>query len=573
MKSETRNCQNCKCDFVIEQADFNFYEKMKVPAPTFCSKCRLQRRLIFRNEHTLYKSVCGLCKKNTISIYSPDYKYPVYCSKCWYSDKWDPMQYGFDFDFSISFFEQFKKLMTLVPRPALDVVGSVNCEFNNSMSNSKNCYLCFRVHRSQDMLYTYRAKPSSFCTDCFGVFNSTWLYGSVECVDCTNSKYLEYSSGCVESFFLYNCRNCMSCFMCSSLRNKQYCFKNQQLSKEEYKKRISEIDFGSYEVVQANLLLFKKMKEGAIRKSSLIIKSNNVTGDNIRNSNNCRFCFDVADTDNGAYLLEVLTPSKDIMDENGGGRNELVYESSIAHSSNCKFCLEVADCRNIIYSNYCEHNHDLFGCIGLMHKQYCIFNKQYKKEEYEKLVVEITKQMNDIPYIGINNIVYKYGESLPSELSPFAYNESAIQEYFPLNEKEAVKKGYNWKNSERRNYQITIQGENLADNIKDVEDSILNEFIGCEHNGNCPRDTNFCGAICTSSFKIVLQELDFYRKMNIPLPHLCPNCRHYDRLKQKNPIELWDRYCDKCNKDIKTNYAPERPEIVYCEQCYNQEVY
>ena len=36
MMDETRVCQNCKKDFVIEPDDFLFYEKMKVPAPTFC---------------------------------------------------------------------------------------------------------------------------------------------------------------------------------------------------------------------------------------------------------------------------------------------------------------------------------------------------------------------------------------------------------------------------------------------------------------------------------------------------------------------------------------------------------
>jgi len=30
---ETRNCQNCKKDFIIELDDFGFYEKIKVPIP------------------------------------------------------------------------------------------------------------------------------------------------------------------------------------------------------------------------------------------------------------------------------------------------------------------------------------------------------------------------------------------------------------------------------------------------------------------------------------------------------------------------------------------------------------
>lgn len=47
----------------------------------------------------------------------------------------------------------------------------------------------------------------------------------------------------------------------------------------------------------------------------------------------------------------------------------------------CKLC--VNNCRNC------------FGCVGLKQKQYCIFNKQYTKEEYEKLVPQIITHMQN----------------------------------------------------------------------------------------------------------------------------------------------------------------------------------
>ena len=70
MESETRICQNCKKDFTIEPEDFSFYEKIKVPPPTFCPDCRAQRRFMWRNERSLHKRPCSLCKKDFISIYS-----------------------------------------------------------------------------------------------------------------------------------------------------------------------------------------------------------------------------------------------------------------------------------------------------------------------------------------------------------------------------------------------------------------------------------------------------------------------------------------------------------------------
>lgn len=36
---------------------------------------------------------------------------------------------------------------------------------------------------------------------------------------------------------------------------------------------------------------------------------------------------------------------------------------------------------------------------------------------------------------------------------------------------------------------------------------------------------------------------------------------------------LFKRPCSQCKKEIKTCYSAERPEIVYCETCYNKMVY
>ena len=67
---------------------------------------------------------------------------------------------------------------------------------------------------------------------------------------------------------------------------------------------------------------------------------------------------------------------------------------------------------------------------------------------------------------------------------------------------------------------------------------------------------------------------DYYRQLGIPTPRLCPNCRHYERLKKTNPPKLWHRKCmkDGCTTEFETSYTPDRPEIVYCEEHYNAEI-
>ena len=130
MESQTKTCQNCKKDFVIEPDDFGFYEKIQVPPPTFCSECRKQRRATWRNNTSLYNRTCDLCKKNVISIYSKESGIVIYCQKCWWGDGWDPLSYGVDYNFSKTFFEQLKELSLKVPHMALindDGIASLNC--------------------------------------------------------------------------------------------------------------------------------------------------------------------------------------------------------------------------------------------------------------------------------------------------------------------------------------------------------------------------------------------------------------------------------------------------------------
>ncbi|MCR4328218.1 MAG: hypothetical protein NUV53_01740, partial [Patescibacteria group bacterium] len=189
--------------------------------------------------------------------------------------------------------------------------------------------------------------------------------------------------------------------------------------------------------------------------------------------------------------------------------------------------------------------------------------------------------------------IYRYGEFFPAEISPFAYNETIAQEYFSLSREEACVAGFAWKEPEVREYAVSRTAEDLASHIEDVEDAITKEIIGCAHRGVCNHQ-------CATAFKIIPEELSFYRRMRLSLPQLCPNCRHYERLAQRNPLKLWHRRCQcsgaknenkpayrsgryknisshfhgdaQCPNEFETPYAPERKEIVYCEGCYQGEV-
>ena len=572
--SETKICQNCHNEFVIEPEDFDFYKKIKVPPPTFCSDCRLQRKLSFRNERSLYKNKCQKCKKDLISMYREDGPMTVYCRDCWYSDSWNPMNYGSQIDFSQDFVTQFKKLFHSVPVVNLWAPQSVNSEYTNFSSEEKNCYLIFGGKENENLRYS---NNTSLSKDSQDLFNCAKLELSYEDVQCNNSQRLffsKYCENCSDSYFLYDCRNCINCFGCTNLRNKQNCFFNQQLTKEEYKKRLQDMDLGSFKNLTSNLEKFNTEYNKAIHKYAQFININNCTGNNMRNARDCKMCFDIFGTssEDSKYVEWVVDGVKDSYDSYGMPRAEGIYEAlatgfDLMENSDYAFTIFARGSKNIRYSINCSVSHDLFGCVGLDKKEYCILNRQYTREEYEDLLPRVIEHMNNMPYVDSKGRIYKYGEFFPVELSPFSYNETIAQEYFPLTKEQSDDQGYRWEEEGIKNYKIDFNPEDLPDHIKDVGESILGKVIGCRHKGECKEQ-------CTAAFKITKEELQFYKKLSLPLPRLCSNCRHYNRLRQRTPFKLWHRKCMKpgCNNEFETPYSPDRPEIVYCEQCYNSEV-
>jgi hypothetical protein len=568
-----QSCQNCKNDFTIEADDFSFYEKIKVPPPTFCPECRLIRRLSWRNERSLHSRTCDMCSKKIVSIYHPDYKKNVYCHDCWWSDKWDGRDYGQDVDFSKPFFSQFFELFQQVPVPNLFAFNQIDSPYCNMADNMRNCYLLHDGNFDENVSY---GSGAFYCKDSRDVTMARkceLCYEIVTCINCYHTIYSEKCEDCVNVAFSYGLRGCNNCFGCVNLHQKNYYIFNEPYTKEEYEEKIKSFQLDSYQ----NII---KMKDKILdfwkkfpHKYYFGVQNVNVTGDYLENSKNSKYCFGAKNLEDSKFIsFGSNGPIKQTYDFTHYGDNiELVNESMQCGDGiyNVSFGWGIwSNSKNVSYGILSPGISDVFGCVGLNKKQYCILNKQYIKEEYEKLVPKIIEHMNNMPFKDKKGRIYKYGEFFPSEFSPFGYNETTAQEYFPLTAKELEEKGFNCRPSIARNYNITKDSSELTESILEIDDLILNEVIGCEHKGNCEHN-------CMTAFRILPDDLGFYRRMKLPLPRLCPNCRHHQRLKQRNPLKLWHRKCMKegCVNEFETSYTPERSEIVYCEECYKREVY
>jgi hypothetical protein len=546
--------------------------------------------LLFRNERSLYRRKCGLCSKDLLVIYAPEAPFPVYCKECWYSDNWSPFDYGKEYDFGRPFFEQLKELFMTVPRMGVFQVNSVNSPYANSLVDCKNIYLAYSVIKSENVMFSKSIDNSMQVLDSVESVGLEQCYENINCEKNYDSHFMTLSQNCIDSRFLYDCVNCKHCVMSSNLRNREYVIRNVQYSKEDYLKAVEAMDLGSSKALQGLKDEFAALQRSALHKYADVKKSAGSTGHHLMNVKNAKDCFEVYDSENIKYCYRMFQ-MKEMYDVCFGGWGELRYEHITGgnHSYNLRFSFfNPENIRNADYVAFSLGSSELFGCVGVKKAEYTILNKRYSPEEYKELRAKILEHMETMPYVDAHGRTWKYGEFFPLDLAyPLGYNESNAQELFPLTKEEALARGYPWKDLDAKEHVATKKPEDLPDSIRDVGDDILQEVVACAHGSACNHQ-------CTAAFRIIPDELQFYKQKGLPLPRLCPNCRHYERLRQMEPLRLWKRPCQcagsssdnqawknsashshgsvHCPNDFQTPYSPERPETVYCEQCYQAEV-
>jgi hypothetical protein len=372
--------------------------------------------------------------------------------------------------------------------------------------------------------------------------------------------YSEKLQECMDVLFSFDMRNCQNCIFCANGRNLNYCIENKQYSKEEFEQKKSEI-LSTHENIEKAKEKYALMRSGALVKYATVNKCNKATGDYMFNCHDGVQIFDAFSTKNCSYIAD----ADDVLDSHDCNniytKVERCYNVMGNLTSSDNICtVYPMYCTDLHYSDSCYNCISCFGCDGLNKKNYFILNKEYSKEKYFEIVKEIVDQLKQD---GL------YGEFFPAKLSPFGHNETLAQEYFPTTEESAVTRGFNWQKETSGTYgKETIKENEMPETIGELTEDILNQVMVCKD--------------CKKNFRITKAEFEFYKRMKLPLPHKDFECRHQDRMKKRNPRKLWQRQCmceknhahhtGKCENEFETSYAPDRPEIVYCEQCYQEEV-
>jgi len=563
--SEMKTCKQCNQQFNIEDDDLKFYDrisptfvgkKYQIPSPTLCPDCRTQRRHTFRNERSLYKRKCDLCQKDIVTIYAPNYQGKVYCQDCWWSDKWEAKEFAQEIDFSKSFFDQFSELMKKVPRIALINKESENAEYGNFALRNKNSYLLVTSAECEDSFHSKRCWNCRNISDCWNCTECERCYETMDSAKCYSCSWLRNSESCTDCILGYDLMGCKNCFACYSLVNKSYHIYNKEYSKEEYETKLKELKANLPEEIkkfQALDSIPRKFMDG--------VQNENCSGDAVYNSKNSHVCYDSANLQDCKFVCDA-TKLKDGYDINNDDHSELVYEAVGSETNYMHLFNDI--CWFNKYLNYCSlcfNSDHLFGCVGMKKGKYSILNKEYSPEEYETLVAKIIDKMI---------VEGEWGEFFKISMSPFGYNETVANEYYPLTKENATKLGAKWQDED---FSLKYDGpfyqpKDIKEYINSEQErqNLLSGIIKCEVSGK--------------PFKIVQGELAFLMANEIQIPTKHYDIRHQERLKLRNPRKLYQRDCmceklghdhdGKCKVEFETTYAPNRPEKVCCELCYQK---
>ena len=569
---ERKKCNLSWQDFPIYQSDLEFYDKMsptfdineeyakeflekngdvkdsfeykdgklkaKLPTPTLCPEEREAQRFVFRNENHLYRWKCSYSWKDIITTISPDKKYIVYDEKFRWWDERTPEKIE-NINFEKSFFNTMSEVIRKTPVWWKFVQRNENSEYVNITGNSKDSYMCFASYDLNKCYYVQDGTYSNNCVDCLFIDYCENCYDCVKINHCYWLSHCDNCINCSNSSYLFNCEGCHDCFNCANLHNQSYCINNKQYTKEEY------------------LKLLPTLKPSLMEKSVIwcnIKNSDNSFWNNIINCKNCYFIWTWTECSDIKYTSYEIQ-AEDCFDSFCNSKH-CIYTVSCWVSYNCGYIFYGDSLRNCRYCGNCNNCSNCFWCNWIRNKEYHIFNKQYSKEEYNKIVPEIIAHM-------VRD--WEWWEFFNPQLSYYWYNESMSMDYHPLSKEEALKRWYKWSDYESPmpHVEKTVKWKDLptqgCKTIKEkkpeILEKILNYAVICE--------------VSWKPFRVTKQEIEFYIKHNLPLPTKHPDIRHQERFSRNDPVTLHLIHCDKCAEEMLSVHLPSEWKRVLCENCFN----
>jgi len=336
--------------------------------------------------------------------------------------------------------------------------------------------------------------------------------------------------------------------MSSNLRNKQYHIRNKQYTKEEYFKGLEQIHLDSYSNIQNLKKEFNDMvRNDTIHRENLNILTTNSTGNYLDNCDKCSNIFTLSDSQNtrnsfrGLYNKDCIDQIVTWKTENSGNNSCVTMGYDIKNS--CNSIGKYSE-----YLDLCDDVEYCFGCVGLKKKKYCILNKQYEKEAYQKLKDKIIKDMGS-----------EYGNFVPFNMALCDYNYSTGFAYFADVKKEEILKNNGYWLDEDLSSTDGMSSLELPDSILNTDSEVSSQALICP-------ESKF-------RFNISKAEYEFHKRKGFALPRLHFDVRTIKQIRKTSVINSWQYQCFYCHKDIDAYYPSEWGyNKIACEECYKQNI-
>ncbi|MDA1038208.1 MAG: hypothetical protein O2877_00790 [bacterium] len=545
-----KTCSITGRKWIMAEEDIERFRKFNVPPLKVAPETFTNQYMVLHTGFSWWWNTDVETGKPILTHIHPSRPFKVMNDKSWANK--DFTEQGRDVD-SRLFFDQLFDLATDVPQSAWrNMEDPINSIARISLGN-------------QDSYFTVaaRAKKSFYIADSYDVENcaeATWSsklndsYNLVRGVNISRSMVVRESRNCLNCAFIFDCRDCDSCFFSWNQRQAKFLWRNEQLSEGEWKKRWAELDLGSAKRFYDLMDEFKQqLSSEIVWPENFNIKSQNSTGEYLENCLDCERSWYCDGMQRGWWSVwgsegaEDSALGIDYRSNNGFGN------PAVVDSSQCRFSILVNRSQRLEYCIECHDCEDCFGCVGLKRKKFCILNKQYTEQEYWQKLDELkTKMLED----------GEYGQSFPQRFAVTPYRHSAAPIVFTPDEVESL--GVmdfdadadgafgNWEGKEMHKI------EDIPDHINDVGD----EWVG----------RTIWDPVMKRPFGILKPELEFYRKMNIPVPR--------EHFIARIETSLWpevlmmsqhETSCKKCEKIIEVADSRAYPNRkIYCRTCYLQ---
>lgn len=505
MSQNQQHCTACGQKFLPSCFEADFLEKISpivkgqqfpIPNSNICPACRERQRLAFRNEWSFHRRKCDLTGKDIISIYPAECDYRVYDQEVWWSDKYDPLEYGKEFDFSKTFFQQFHELNLAVPKAAIQNAKSENSIYTNYSWENQNCYMSVGTGNSQDCYYCYRVTHSRDVCDSYDLHKCELCY---ECCQSTNLYNCFYSTNCHNSSDLTlceNCRGCRNCFGCFNLQQADYHIFNQPVAPNLYLETLQSL-------FKDGLLTEERYFQTRSKNTpptNYVLNCENCSGEQLLNCSRCQHCFTLKESQD-CWFCSTGENNRDSLDCSFTDNAELQYFSTnLEKNHRVLFCALVWYTDNSAYLLNCFNSSHLFGCSGMKRGSYCILNKQYSERDYNSLLPEIYKHLQETG---------EWGCFFPKELSPFPYTSSTAGDYYP-------------KRNEKPCSEVISKSEQVLTSRPTLVGNQVERLPDKSSVQTC--------SLSGKQFRITVNELKLYQKLGLAVPKVCPDVRYQRRM-------------------------------------------